>query len=75
MSIGVLAGMFFFTYLPQVAVLAVVTGPLGESVLLVCEFESAVGERMGKRVLMNVFLHAQPLLVPFHWCWEKVGSF
>lgn len=40
MSIGVLAGMFFFTYLPQVAVLAVVTGPLGESVLLVCEFES-----------------------------------
>lgn len=29
-SIGVLGAMFIFTYLPQVAVLAFVTGPLGQ---------------------------------------------
>lgn len=29
-SLGVLAAMFFLTYLPQVAVLAIVSGPLGE---------------------------------------------
>jgi len=29
-SVGVLGAMFIFTYLPQVAVLAFVTGPLGE---------------------------------------------
>ncbi len=29
-SLGVVAAMFFFTYLPQVAVLAFVSGPLGE---------------------------------------------
>ena len=30
MSIGVVAGMFGLTYLPQVAVLAFISGPLGE---------------------------------------------
>jgi hypothetical protein len=30
-AVAVLIGMFFFTYLPQVAVLAFVTGPLGTS--------------------------------------------
>jgi hypothetical protein len=30
-SVGVLGAMFIFTYVPQVAVLAFVTGPLGES--------------------------------------------
>lgn len=33
-SVGVLVGMFFVTYLPQVAVLAFVSGPLGESTLV-----------------------------------------
>ena len=28
-AVGVIAGMFFFAYLPQVAVLAIVSGPLG----------------------------------------------
>jgi len=30
-SLGIVAALFFFTYLPQVAVLAFVSGPLGES--------------------------------------------
>lgn len=30
-AVGVIAAMFFFTYLPQVAVLAIVSGPLGMS--------------------------------------------
>lgn len=30
-AVGVIIAMFFFTYLPQVAVLAIVTGPLGMS--------------------------------------------
>lgn len=30
-AVGVIIAMFFFTYLPQVAVLAVVSGPLGKS--------------------------------------------
>ena len=29
MSVGVVAGMFGLTYLPQVAVLAFISGPLG----------------------------------------------
>ena len=30
MSVGVVAGMFGLTYLPQVAVLALISGPLGK---------------------------------------------
>jgi hypothetical protein len=35
-SLAVLIGMFTFTYLPQVAVLAFVTGPLGMSTAGFC---------------------------------------
>jgi hypothetical protein len=33
-SLAIVAGMFFFTYLPQVAVLAFISGPLGMRALL-----------------------------------------
>lgn len=36
-SVGVLVAMFFLTYLPQVAVLAFVSGPLGESWMALLE--------------------------------------
>jgi hypothetical protein len=32
-SIGIVAAMFFFTYLPQVAVLAFISGPLGKRMI------------------------------------------
>jgi hypothetical protein len=48
-SVGVLGAMFIFTYLPQVAVLAFVTGPLGE--FWVFGWQSAFRSR---RTLINI---------------------
>jgi hypothetical protein len=57
-AVGVIIAMFFFTYLPQVAVLAFVTGPLGASV-----FRKILVEAFAHTAYSSAFIGAIPLVL------------
>lgn len=57
-AVGVIVAMFFFTYLPQVAVLAFVTGPLGASF-----FRKTSVEAYAHTACLSAFIGAIPLVL------------